>query len=106
MLFNHVKVPDLSLKQITEESGKRFYLTPEGNRYPSVTTMLSHFSRQAISEWRNKVGHEEANKISKAASTRGTRIHSIVEKYLANEDMATATRKQILQYEQNGYSPT
>lgn len=87
MLFNHVAVPDLNLKQVTEESGKRFYLTPEGNKYPSVTTMLSHFSRKAINEWRNKIGHEEANKISKMASTRGTRIHSIVEKYLANEDM-------------------
>ena len=44
MYFNHVDVPDLNLKQVTEESGKRFYLTPEGNKYPSVTTMLSHFS--------------------------------------------------------------
>lgn len=88
MLFNHVKLPSLDLKQITnEETGKRFYVTPEGNKYPSVTTMLSHFSKDTIMEWRKKVGHEQANKISKAASSRGTKLHSVIEKYLANEDM-------------------
>lgn len=88
MLFNHVKLPSLDLKQITnEETGKRFYVTPEGNKYPSVTTMLSHFNKDVIMEWRRKVGHEQANKISKAASSRGTKLHSVIEKYLANEDM-------------------
>jgi len=88
MQFNHVNLPSLNLKQVTnEETGKRFYVTPEGNKYPSVTTMLSHFSKDTIMEWRKKVGHEQANKISKAASSRGTRLHSVVEKYLANEDM-------------------
>jgi genome maintenance exonuclease 1 len=88
MLFNHVKLPSLDLKQITnEETGKRFYVTPEGNKYPSVTTMLSHFNKDVIMEWRRKVGNEQANKISKAASSRGTKLHSVIEKYLANEDM-------------------
>ena len=87
MLFNHVKVPDLKLERVTLDDGKRYYLTPEGMKYPSITTMLSYFNREVINQWRKKVGAEEANKISKAASTRGTRIHSIVEKYLANEDM-------------------
>ncbi len=87
MNFNHVKLPDIDLKQITEESGKRFYVTPEGNRYPSITTMLSYFSRAAINEWRNRIGHEEANKISRQATNRGTKLHKIIEKYLANEDM-------------------
>jgi ATP-dependent exoDNAse (exonuclease V) beta subunit len=95
MNFNHVKLPDIDLKQITEESGKRFYVTPEGNRYPSVTTMLSHFSKQAIMEWRNRIGHEQANKISRAASNRGTKLHKIVEKYLANEDMEIDNHMQL-----------
>lgn len=87
MNFNHVQLPDIDLKQITEETGKRYYVTPEGYKYPSVTTMLSHFSKKSIQEWRNRVGHEEANKISRAAANRGTKLHKIVEKYLANEDM-------------------
>ena len=49
--------------------------------------MLSHFSKKSIQEWRNRVGHEEANIISRVAANRGTKLHKIVEKYLANEDM-------------------
>jgi len=86
MQFNHVHLPSLDLKQITEDTGKRYYLTPEGNKYPSVTTMLSYFSREQIKQWRNRIGQEEANKISKAASSRGTKTHTLIEKYLSNED--------------------
>lgn len=95
MYFNHVSVPDLTLKQITEQSGKRIYVTPDGNRYPSVTTMLSYFSRDSIKEWRDRIGHAEADKISKTASSRGTRFHKIVEKYLANEDMEIQSPIQL-----------
>jgi len=87
MNFNHVQLPELDLKQITEETGKRYYVTPEGYKYPSVTTMLSYFNRKSIQKWRDTIGHEEANKISRAASSRGTKLHKIVEKYLANEEM-------------------
>lgn len=86
MYFDHVKLPDIKLERVTKEDGKRYYVTPEGNRYTSVTTMLSHFSQDAIKEWRKKVGYDEANKISKRASGRGTRLHTLCEKYLMNED--------------------
>lgn len=66
--------------------GKRYYVTPDGNKYPSVTTVLSSMNASAIAEWRQRVGHEEANKISTQASTRGTKVHLIAEKYLANDD--------------------
>jgi len=95
MLFNHVKLPNLDLKQITEDSGKRFYVTPEGNKYPSVTTMLSYFNKEVIQEWRNRVGYEQANKISRAAANRGVKLHKIVEKYLANEDMEITSPNQL-----------
>ena len=87
MNFNHVKLPELKLQRVTLEDGKRYYVTPEGNKYPSVTTMISHFKKDTILEWRKRVGAEEANKISRQATNRGTKLHSIVEKYLANEDM-------------------
>lgn len=84
-MFEHVKllkeVPKLS--QINEE-GTRFYLTPEGNKYPSVTTVLSEYNRKELFEWRRRVGEETANKISKQASTRGTAIHKYCEEYLNN----------------------
>jgi len=87
MDFNHVKLPEVKLDRVTLDNGKRYYVTPEGKKYPSITTMLSHFSKDAILEWRKKVGAEQANKISKQASNRGTRIHTLCEKYLKNEDL-------------------
>lgn len=67
-------------------NGKRHYVTPQGNRYPSVTTVLSSMSAQGIVEWRARVGNDEANKISTQASGRGTKVHQIAENYLLNKD--------------------
>jgi hypothetical protein len=64
--------------------GKRFYKTPNGN-LPSITTVLSILSRDAIKAWRKRVGEEEANKISTKASRRGTSVHKMCEDYLNNE---------------------
>jgi genome maintenance exonuclease 1 len=66
--------------------GKRHYITPSGKAYPSVTTVLSTMNSDAIQKWRDKVGHEEATKISTQAAKRGTAVHLIAERYLRNED--------------------
>jgi genome maintenance exonuclease 1 len=67
-------------------NGKRFYRTPEGLLYPSVTTITSQHGKDKILEWRKRVGEEEANRISTKASSRGTRVHKICENYLNNEE--------------------
>lgn len=86
MHFHHVKldreVP--KLQQINED-GTRYYVTPQGNKYPSITTVLSSYNQKALFEWRQRVGEEEANRISKQASSRGTRIHTLCEHYLDNK---------------------
>ena len=84
--FNHVKLSELNfeLESETTEAG-RIYKTPGGKSYPSITTVLSNYNKKAIYEWRQRVGTEEANRISKAASGRGTKLHNAVEKYLLNE---------------------
>jgi genome maintenance exonuclease 1 len=69
----------------TQPSG-RTYVDPDGNRYPSITTVLSILSEEAIAAWRKRVGDEEANRIGHRASSRGTSVHAIIEKYLLNED--------------------
>lgn len=66
--------------------GKRHYVTPDGNRYPSVTTVLSTMSSDGIAAWRARVGQDAANKISTQASGRGTKVHQIAEDYLKNKD--------------------
>lgn len=76
---------DVELESKTE-NGQRFYQTPEGNKYPSVSTVVGHFSKKGIMEWRKRVGEQEANRISRQASTHGTAVHSICEDYVNNEE--------------------
>jgi len=85
VLFNNRERIDREVQQINED-GKRSYLTPEGNSYPSITTVMSWLSASAIAAWRQRVGDEEANKISKQATNRGTSLHELCEKYLNNEE--------------------
>ena len=54
--------------------------------YPSVTSVLSFISRPRIAAWRQRVGIEEANRKSKRATTRGTRLHKLIEVYMQNGD--------------------
>jgi genome maintenance exonuclease 1 len=86
--FVHLRQsPKLSFGMRTENKhGKRHYVTPSGELYPSITTILSEFSKASIQEWRKRVGETEANKISGKASRRGTSVHSVCESYIKNED--------------------
>ena len=83
--FNHV---GNDLKELKTENieGKRFYVTPKGNKYVSITSLLGNLSKQSIIEWRRRVGEAEANKISRQASSRGTRVHNICESYIKNQE--------------------
>ena len=86
-MFNHsdkYKFEDLPRKVI---DGKRYYVTPDGNRYPSVTTITSQASAKSIAIWRKRVGEDEANRISKKATTAGTKVHKLCEDYVNNEEM-------------------
>ena len=86
-MFNHVGLP-LGYKDLTAEmtNGRRLYTTPEGKRYPSITTILSMLSKDAIDQWKINVGKEESDRVSRHASTRGTAVHQVTEDYLANRD--------------------
>ena len=75
---------DIELNTVTE-NGKRCYVTPTGEKYPSVTTVLSNYKKDGIIKWRKRVGEKEANKISTKASRRGTKVHKLCEDYLNNE---------------------
>ena len=71
----------------TQPSG-RTYVDPDGNRYPSITTVLSILNEEELAAWRKRVGDAEANKIGNRAAARGTQVHNIIEKYLLNEDIS------------------
>jgi len=86
MQFIHEKI-DMgyeTLDRVDSPDGRR-YQTLDGKAYPSITTVLSILGEESIAKWRARVGEEEANRIGRIASTRGTQVHSIIEKYLQND---------------------
>ena len=87
-MFNYCtpkSLPDLQSE--TFPDGRRYYTLEDGTKLPSVTTVLGAQKKQAIMEWRKRVGEEVANAISKKATNRGTNVHSMCEEYLNNEKL-------------------
>ena len=82
-MFTHkpVEIPELSTKNVNR---KRFYLTPEGKLYPSITTVLQRRKMEGLMEWRKKVGDDVANYIARTAAHRGTKVHHMCEDFLNN----------------------
>ncbi len=73
------------LRSETSESSGRKYVTPEGHVYPSITSVLSILSKDSIREWRERVGKDEADRVSRNAAARGTALHNAAERYIKNE---------------------
>ena len=78
--FNYVPMPRI------EVAGKRRYATPDGEKLPSVTTILdatkSEESKAALQNWRRRVGVQKAQEITTEAAGRGTRMHKWLEDYV------------------------
>ena len=88
-MFSHV---DLDLQPLEREhvDGVRYYKVPDEEeliKMVSITSVTSHFNKEIFINWRKKVGNEKADKITKAATTRGTDMHTLTEHYLKNEDL-------------------
>ena len=103
-MFNHLEGYE-SVSLPTENiNGKRYYTTPEGKHYPSVTTVTGLLNKKWIKAWRKKIGEEKANKISRKAAGRGTRYHHLQEDFLNNklteERLASATPLDLMMFNQ------
>ena len=86
-MFDHV---DLNLEPLERETieGVRYYSIPEVDelvKLVSITSVTSHFNKEIFVNWRKKVGNEEADRITKAATRRGTDMHTLTEHYLKND---------------------
>ena len=94
----------INRKQTTEG---RKYQTPDGNAVASVTTILDKTkpeeTKQALREWRNRVGHKEAAAITSEAANRGTSMHSHLENWLAFGEIQD---KSNLVHQQSGKMAT
>lgn len=85
-MFNHIHHDIPKLNRVDSPDG-RVYETPTGKKYPSVTSIVGMLGKKEIMEWRQRVGEEEANRVSQRATKRGTSIHSLCESYLKNEEV-------------------
>ena len=79
--------------------GMRFYETPDGNKYPSITTVLGKQpgKQKGLQAWRQRIGEEQARIVSGKAARRGTAFHNICEDYLNGmEDITHHKEKNFL----------
>ena len=82
----HNYLGDVELEK-KETTGCRLYLLPNGDWVPSITSVTSFYNRQTFINWRQKVGEEEANRITKKATTRGTDFHEAAQSYLEGKEL-------------------
>ena len=84
MTFTHCNfLGELELDK-KETPGCRLYQLPNGNWVPSITSVTSFYNREVFVSWRKRVGIEEANRITKKATSRGTDFHEAAQAYLMN----------------------
>lgn len=90
MPFTHkqVELPKLDRETI---DGVRYYKVPESNgelvKLVSITSVTSNYKKEFFAKWRKKVGEDEADRITKRATSRGTDMHTLTEYYLNNEPL-------------------
>ena len=87
--FNHI---DIELPKLSRETidGVRYYSVPDEEellKLVSITSVTSHFNKDIFVKWRKRVGDEEADRITKRATKRGTDMHTLVEHYMKNEEL-------------------
>jgi len=96
-MFTHkpVEITELSTKTVNR---KRFYETPDGKLYPSITTVLQRRKMEGLMAWRKKVGDDVANYVARTAAARGTKVHQMCEDFLNNNFDEEIHKKNFLPY--------
>ena len=89
-MFTHIHQPDYQeLKTEMQRTG-RWYTTPDGTKFASVTTILGHEPKPAVTEWRNMLGSKKADRETKRCCDRGEAVHLMAEHYLNNVEDPTS----------------
>jgi hypothetical protein len=105
-MFVHKELFSFPKLTLVDTETERYYITPKGDRYLSVTTILGMLEdKEYLEEWKKRVGEEEAVKIMKTAANRGKSIHTIAEKYLKNDPYYLKGSMPINKYMFNHIKP-
>lgn len=93
-MFIHTDTPTFHEMKARMVNGQRFYDTPDGKKYPSVTTILGQKPKPWLNEWKNMLGEKKAAKETKRCGNRGTAVHKMAEDYLNNVNNPTKGHDQ------------
>ena len=88
-MFDFVNLDLPKLERETVE-GVRYYSVPDEDellKLVSITSITSHYNKEIFTNWRKRVGNETADRITKAATSRGTDMHTLTENYLKNAEL-------------------
>lgn len=86
-MFNHIELDLPQLERVLID-GVRYYKVPSGDKkLVSITSVISHYKKDFFDNWRKRVGVEEADKITKRATSRGTDYHTLTENHLLNKEL-------------------
>ena len=88
-MFDFVNLDLPKLERETIE-GVRYYSVPDEDellKLVSITSITSHYNKEIFTNWRKRVGNETADRITKAATSRGTVMHTLTENYLKNAEL-------------------
>ena len=85
--YTYKKIP----RKTCEQTGKRVYETPTGERLPSVTTILDQTSDKTfLNNWRKRIGKQKADEITKLSAGIGSLFHTDLENYISDIGRPTA----------------
>ncbi len=94
-MFKHIKTPEIVELSAKITNHQRWYTTPSGIKYPSVTTILGAKEKPYLEEWRQSLGPKKADKETKRCADRGTAVHKICEDYLNNVENPAKGHEQL-----------
>ncbi len=95
--IHHNFLGDIELSK-RETPGCRLYQCPNGDWVPSITSVTSFYNRQIFIDWRKRVGDDEANRITKKATARGTDFHEAAQAYLENRELDWSQFRPLTQF--------
>ena len=97
--YNRILEISEDAQQITLPDAR--YYKRNGEYYPSVTYVLSHYPKgKFFEDWLKKVGYS-ADYIVKKAADDGTQVHEMIEEYLNGSEMNFLTPKGVPLYDPN-----
>jgi genome maintenance exonuclease 1 len=95
--IHHNFLGDIELSK-RETPGCRLYQVPNGDWVPSITSVTSFYNKQVFIDWRKRVGDDEANRITKKATARGTDFHEAAQTYLENKELDWSQYRPLTQF--------